>query len=110
MINSQAKKLVCVQGLGFVGSAMSVAVASASDASGSPIFEVVGIDLPTASGQKRIDSINSGLFPFTSSDEKLVVATSKTVAAGNLRATSEADVLADADVVWGITCLALIEF
>ena len=62
---------IIIQGLGFVGSAMAVAVASKLDKKGNPFFHVTGIDLPIGVGQKRIDSINSGEFPFKTNDKKL---------------------------------------
>ena len=41
------KKLVCIQGLGYVGSAMCACVASAHDTAGNNYFDVVGVDLNT---------------------------------------------------------------
>ena len=58
------RPLVCVQGMGFVGAAMAVAVAKSEDADGDKNFTVVGLDLPTPSGRKRVDAINDGLFLF----------------------------------------------
>ena len=63
-------KKVCIQGLGFVGSAMSIAVALANDENG-PKFDVVGVDLPTKNGNERVKSINSGVFPIEASDPKI---------------------------------------
>ena len=37
------KKLVCIQGLGYVGSAMCACVASAHDTGGNNYFDVVGL-------------------------------------------------------------------
>ena len=62
---------VVIQGLGFVGSAMSVAVASKLNKSNNPIFYVTGIDLESKSGQHRIDIINSGTFPIETNDKNL---------------------------------------
>ena len=45
---------VVIQGLGFVGSAMSIAVASRVDSKGDPLFSAIGIDLPTKEGHKKI--------------------------------------------------------
>ena len=47
---------VCIQGLGYVGAAMAAAVAEAREASGEPVYDVVGVDLPTSSGCARIDA------------------------------------------------------
>ena len=46
-------KKVIIQGLGFVGSAMAVAVASKLDDQGDPMFDVIGIDLPSVEGKKE---------------------------------------------------------
>lgn len=90
---------VCVQGLGFVGAAMSVATASARDAQGRPCFSVIGLDLATPAGQQRIDAVCQGEFPFATTDPSLVAAAAKAHEAGNLRATSDPSVIAAADVV-----------
>jgi UDP-N-acetyl-D-glucosamine dehydrogenase len=90
---------VCVQGLGFVGAAMAAAVAQARDAKGAPRFEVVGVDLPTATGLKRIEAINAGRFPFNTADPGLTEAVKRGRASGNLRATADAAAYETADVV-----------
>ena len=90
---------VCIQGLGFVGSAMAVACAKALDASGAPLFDVVGLDLPTPAGAARIDAINRGEFPFATSDASLAAEAAAARARGNLSATSDPKALATADVI-----------
>lgn len=91
---------VRVLGLGFVGAAMSVACATAGRRRGvAEPFDVVGIDLPTPLGLERIDALNSGRFPFATTDAELVAATAAAHAAGNLRATSDPTEIASADVV-----------
>ena len=52
-VNSK-KELVAVQGLGFVGSAMAVAVAGKLNNENEPFFNVTGIDLPSGIGQEKI--------------------------------------------------------
>ncbi|MCC5865169.1 MAG: nucleotide sugar dehydrogenase [Wenzhouxiangella sp.] len=93
------RKTVCVQGLGFVGSAMATAVALADDAQGEPIYDVFGVDLPSPAGQKRVDAINAGRFPFETSDPKLQPAVARASARGNLRATTDASVYGKADII-----------
>ena len=93
------RPLVCVQGMGFVGAAMAVAVAKSEDADGDKNFTVVGLDLPTPSGRKRVDAINDGLFPFQSGDKTLDAVMLECSAFGNLSATTDPEVLNDADVV-----------
>jgi UDP-N-acetyl-D-glucosamine dehydrogenase len=93
------RPLVCVQGLGFVGAAMAIAVAHARDSSGSPHFNVVGVDRPTREGLAKIDAINSGMVPFRHNDANLASALSKVHAAGNLIATSDPEVYSVASTV-----------
>src|SRR5882724_6874362 len=93
------RPVVCIQGLGFVGAAMAVAVASARDEHGAPRFSVVGIDLATPLGLERVDRINRGTFPFRSSDPALVAATAAAHAAGNLSASTDPAEFAAADVI-----------
>jgi len=90
---------ICVQGLGFVGSAMAVACARAVDVEGEPRFHVVGLDLPTPAGTARIDAINRGEFPFATSDASLAREAASARARGNLSATSNPAALAAADVI-----------
>ena len=93
------KTNVCVQGLGFVGSAMSVAVAGAINATGERAYQVIGLDLPNDVGTARVKSINRGYFPFEAEDESLVKATREAYEAGNLRASTDPAVLSEAEIV-----------
>lgn len=95
----KSRPLVCVQGLGFVGAAMCVAVASSKDNQGQCYFDVIGLDLPTKEGNHRVDSINNGIFPFQNNDKKLTKELSKSHKQGNLVATTNSDVLKIADIV-----------
>ena len=90
---------VCVQGLGFVGSAMATAVAIASDDYGELIYDVVGVDLPNKIGDSRVSAINQGKFPFSISDDRLLLAVSKAHKNGNLRATTDQNEYSQADIV-----------
>ena len=93
------RPVVCVQGLGFVGAAMAVAVASARDAEGQPRYDVIGVDLPTDAGRARIEALNAGRFPFASRDEQLAGELVRAHERANLIATSDAAVFALASVV-----------
>lgn len=86
---------VCVQGLGFVGSAMAIAIAS----QGHGKYSVVGIDLCTYDGKNRVNKINQGLFPFSTTDESLKVALLQSVNAKTLRATHDVSEYEQADIV-----------
>jgi UDP-N-acetyl-D-glucosamine dehydrogenase len=90
---------VCIQGLGFVGAAMATAVAKACDAQGSPIYQVVGVDLDTPEGRRRVESIGSGKFPFPTSDTLLEQSLAEAVSRGNLTATTDESAYDLADVV-----------
>jgi nucleotide sugar dehydrogenase len=92
-------KNIVVQGLGFVGSAMAVTVASRLNKSNEALFQVKGIDLPNKFGKKRIDCINSGKFPFKTTDIKLSNELIKALKRGNLKATCNKDVYRKTDVV-----------
>jgi nucleotide sugar dehydrogenase len=89
---------VCVQGLGFVGAAMAVAVASARQ-DDLPVYNVVGVDLPTEQGLSRIEALNRGDFPFATTDEKLRQKTRQAHATGNLVAHSDASAFETASVI-----------
>jgi len=90
---------VCVQGLGFVGSAMATAIAIARDSSGNEIYDVVGIDLPNKTGDYRVSAINNGEFPFPISDESLLSAVSRAHKNGNLRASTNQNEYTQADII-----------
>lgn len=83
------RPVVCIQGLGFVGTAMAIAVANARDPVESPHFNVIGVDLATSEGLARIEAINNGVLPFETQDAKLSAALSKVHSVGNLVATSD---------------------
>ena len=89
------RPVICVQGLGHVGSAMAAAVASAKDTDGQPYYNVIGIDLDTP----KIDAINAGKLPVACTDDKFAQAIADCSKAGNLVATSNAEAYALASVV-----------
>src|SRR3977135_1339678 len=64
---NSGKKVVVVQGLGFVGSVMSLVVANALTEE----YAVIGIDLPTPFSYWKIQSINEGKFPVIADDPKI---------------------------------------
>ncbi len=78
---------------------MAVALAEAREADGTHSFDVVGIDLLNGSGEARINAINSGCFPFGTTDEALKAGVNRGRSTGNLRASSEPAEYETADVV-----------
>jgi UDP-N-acetyl-D-glucosamine dehydrogenase len=82
------RPVVCVQGLGFVGAAMAVAVARARNSDGTPCFDVIGVELATPEGLAKVRDINQGRLPMVSSDGRLDQALAEAHACGNLVATT----------------------
>ncbi len=98
-VNVPQRPVVCVQGLGHVGSAMAAAVASATDPDGEPWYNVIGIELDNAPGQAKIDAINRGELPVKCTDEKFAAALKQCHDRGNLLATSDPQAYALAEVI-----------
>src|SRR5690349_4303121 len=93
------RPVVCVQGLGFVGSAMSLAVASARDPkTGQPRFDVIGVELPTPEGRAKVDAVNARELPVRSSDPKMAEAMAIAREGGNLIAVTSDEAYALASV------------
>ena len=66
--NNKGKKVVVVQGLGFVGAVMSLVCANGITEE----YAVIGVDLPTKEAIKKINALNRGEFPIASSDPKVM--------------------------------------
>lgn len=89
------KKVVVVQGLGFVGSVMSLVVANALTEE----YAVIGIDLPSPASWWKIQSINEGLFPVIADDPKIGQFYKNAREKKNLYATCDSYAYSKADVV-----------
>ena len=61
------KKVVVVQGLGFVGAVMSLVCANALTEE----YAVIGVDLANENSYWKIKSINDGVFPLIADDPKI---------------------------------------
>lgn len=83
------RPVVCVQGLGFVGFAMAIAVARAQDERGEPCFNTIGVELPTPEGEAKLKAMNAGHMPLANSDERLHEALAEAHRVGNLIATTD---------------------
>ena len=93
------KKKICIQGLGFVGSAMAAAVANAKNPQGEYYFDVTVVDLNTTSVKKKINLANSGFFPIETSDTKLKKVFKNSVKRGNLKASYNENFYKEADII-----------
>lgn len=83
---------------------MAAAVASARGRDGAPLFDVIGVDLPTPRGQERIAAIQAGKFPFSSTDPKVEHAVAEARRVGNLEATADPAVFARARIALVDVC------
>lgn len=93
--NNEGKPVVVVQGLGFVGSVMSLVVANALTEE----YAVIGIDIPNEASYWKIASINSGSFPVEAEDPKIEAFYQKAKEKGNLLATFDPYAYSKADVI-----------
>lgn len=89
------KKVVVVQGLGFVGSVMSLVVANALTEE----YAVIGIDLPTPFSYWKIQSINEGVFPVIADDPKIEEFYKKALKKKNLLAACDPYAYSKADII-----------
>ena len=93
--NNIDKKVIVIQGLGFVGAVMSLVCANAI----SEDYAVIGVDLPTGSSFKKIDALNSGHFPLIAEDPKIDEFFKNSILKGNLHATTDPTAFSLADVI-----------
>lgn len=93
------RPVICVQGLGFVGTAMAIATAAATDEAGNPCFDVIGVDLPTTAGTARVAAVNSGEMELVATDIQLQSSLHTSRRRGNIRATVDESVYEQADIV-----------
>jgi UDP-N-acetyl-D-glucosamine dehydrogenase len=89
------KKIIVVQGLGFVGAVMSLICANALTEE----YAVIGVDLADEYTFWKIKSINDGIFPLVADDPKIEIFFNKAKEKGNLMATYDPLAYKYADVV-----------
>ena len=92
---NEGKKVVVVQGLGFVGAVMSLICANALREE----YAVIGVDLASESTYWKIKSINEGFFPLIADDPKIAEFFTNAKANGNFLATYDSIAYKYADVV-----------
>ena len=73
------KKVVVIQGLGFVGAVMSLVCANAL----TDEYAVIGVDLANENTFWKIKSINDGIFPLIADDPKITEFFDNAKAKGN---------------------------
>lgn len=94
-----SRKNVVIQGLGFAGAAMCVAVSAARSHDGDILYDVIGVEKPTDEGSRRAKDLGNGVFPFATGDRNLEDQCRNNYSAGNVRTTTDPDVLASAGIV-----------
>jgi nucleotide sugar dehydrogenase len=92
------KKIVVIQGIGFVGVAMALVVANSMD--GNRLrYAVIGVDLPDESSYWKIAMINKGLLPIQCADPKMTQYLDNATRNGNLMATCDSYAYSVADII-----------
>ena len=92
---NKEKKVVVVQGLGFVGAIMSLVCANALTEE----YAVIGVDLANENTYWKIKSINDGVFPLIADDPKIAEFFKRSRVQGNFLATYDPVAYKYADVV-----------
>ena len=92
---NKEKKVVVIQGLGFVGAVMSIVCANALTEE----YAVIGVDLANENTYWKIKSINDGIFPLIADDPKIADFFERSREQGNLLATYDPVAYKYADVV-----------
>ena len=95
LLQNKGKKVVVVQGLGFVGAVMSLVCANAI----SEEYAVIGVDLANENTYWKIKSINDGFFPLIADDPKIALFFDNAKEKGNFLATYDPMAYKYADVV-----------
>jgi len=93
------KKIVVIQGLGFVGAVMAAVVADCEIGGKTPYF-VIGVDLPSKNSFWKISTINKGKAPFKAKDPEIEKIFERTIKVKkNFIATWVEEAFSEADIV-----------
>ena len=92
---NSSKKIVVVQGLGFVGAVMSLVCANTRKDE----YAVIGVDLAKKESLWKIKSINEGSFPLVAEDPKIELFFQNTIEKGNFYATYDHYAYSFADII-----------
>lgn len=92
------RPVVCIQGLGFVGTAMALAVANARTCENLPAFNVIGVELDNENGRSKVAALNSGRVPISSNDPQILQALTRALETKNFLATTDQTAYSKASV------------
>ena len=95
LLTNKGRRVVVVQGLGFVGAVMSLVCANALTEN----YAVIGVDLLSSETYWRIRSLNEGIFPLVADDPLIDDFYRKAMSCGNFLATYDPVAYEFADVV-----------
>lgn len=97
--SNEHRKVVVIQGLGFVGFAMLTAVAAAIDGAGKPKYAVIGIDLANPGSYWKVAMVQNGELPLVSADKTLEAVFAASYENGNVMATTNPYAYEVADII-----------
>jgi nucleotide sugar dehydrogenase len=92
---NSSKTIIVVQGLGFVGSVMSMVCANSL----SKDYAVIGVDLNTERSIQKISDLNNGIFPLTAEDPKIGKFFENTITKNNFYATTDINAYSYAQII-----------
>lgn len=92
---NRGRRVVVVQGLGFVGSVMALVCANATGEQ----YAVIGVDLATEASYWRIAALNEGVFPVVAEDPKIEEYFSRARRNNRFYATHDPYAYSQADVI-----------
>lgn len=95
LIENSGKRVVIVQGLGFVGAVMSLVCANAI----AEEYAVIGIDLANENTYWKIKALNDGIFPLIADDPTIAEFLDNAKVKGNFLATYDPAAYKYADIV-----------
>lgn len=95
IISNKGKRVIVVQGLGFVGAVMCLVCANAINGD----YAVIGIDLPDENTYWKIKTLNKGIFPLTAEDPKIEIFYRDALAKNSFYATFDTYAYSVADVI-----------
>jgi UDP-N-acetyl-D-glucosamine dehydrogenase len=95
LTRNHGKKVIVVQGLGFVGAVMALVCANALTEE----YAVIGVDLARKDTYWKIKSINDGIFPLVADDPKIEEFFNRSKELGNLLATYDPSAYKHANVI-----------
>lgn len=97
-IKKKDKPIICIQGLGFVGTAMMIAIASRF-LKNKNLFYVIGIDKNNTRGKKIAKDLNSGNLTINTTDKDLQTSFKKIFSKKNFFATTDKNYIKYADII-----------